>query len=245
MTVNTNFDKPSDLSKLSTKTTAFQSAVQSITDPWRHQQKIKRQIMVRWLKRIFIAVPVFVSISFFVWFEISKRHEQSAPFHQDFKDDIRIQNRLSAPRLHSIDEKGRPYSLKAKTALQQDKQITHLDAPQSTMAMSDGSTLKIYAHRGFYNDVTKILEYQDEVILQTNSGYQFKTAHAFVNLQKKEAFGDQQVIGVGPAGKIWSQGFEADETGVMRFKGKSRLVIDQINLESIKTEKTDAEKEKP
>ena len=241
MTVPINADTANDSNTRRLKTAASHRPAASMIDSRHHQQKIKRQVRIRWLKRIFIALPVFIFVVFFLWLDVSKRHEQSMPFHRDFKEDIRIQNRLGAPRLHSIDDKGRPYSLKAKTALQKDKQVTHLEAPQSTMAMSDGSTLKIHAHHGLYNDVTKILDYQDNVILQTNTGYQFETSRAFVNLQKKEAFGDQQVVGTGPAGKIWSQGFEADETGVMRFKGKSRLVIDQIHLESTKT---DAEKEK-
>ncbi|MGI4851083.1 MAG: LPS export ABC transporter periplasmic protein LptC [Janthinobacterium lividum] len=218
------------------------NSFQATVDPLQHQQKLQRTHTIRWLKIIFFFVAVLVSVLLILWPEISKLRDHQILSSQDFEDEIRIRNRLGAPRMHSVDEKGRPYFLKAKTAIQKDKQITDLETPDSTMEMTDGSTMKIHANHGFYNDVTKMLDYQDDVNLETSTGYHFKTSRAFVNLQKKVAFGDQKVVGIGPTGKIWSEGFEAHESGVVRFTGKSRLIISKLNLNSMKTK---TEKEKP
>lgn len=236
--------KPSslDTSDISQQSQERKQSFQNAVDPTQHRKKIKRTNILRWVKRFLFITAIVVLITLILWPEISKLREQQILSHHDFEDEIRIRNRLGAPRLHSVDEKGRPYFLKAKTAFQKDKQITDLEAPDSTMEMTDGSTLKVYAHHGFYNDVTKMLDYQEDVNLKTSTGYHFKTSRAFVNLQKKIAFGDQKVVGEGPTGKIWSEGFEAYESGVVRFTGKSRLIISKINLNSMKTK---TEKEKP
>lgn len=235
---SSSLDKSNSPPPLTKQDNAFQSTV----DPWQLQQKLKRKNNVRWLKKILSLIAAIVLAVLVLWPELSKLGEPPSLSHHDFENEIRIRNRLGAPRLHSVDEKGRPYFLKAKTAIQKDKQVTDLNVPNSTMEMTDGSTLKVYANHGLYNDLTKILDYQEDVNLETSTGYHFKTSRAFVNLQKKVAFGDQKVAGEGPTGKIWSEGFEAYESGIMRFTGKSRLIISKINLNSMKTK---AEKEKP
>ena len=216
---------PLENQNIQTSSTASMNSFQNAIDPGRHQQKLRRTIRVRWLKKILFLMAVLVFALLVLWPQISKLWEHQTLSHKGFEDEIRIRNRLGAPRLRSIDEKGHPYFLKAKTAIQVDKQITDLDTPNSTMEMTDGSTLKVYAHHGFYNDLTKMLDYQEDVNLETSTGYHFKTTRAYVNLQKKIAFGDQKVKGEGPTGKIWAEGFEALEDGVVHFTGKSRFII--------------------
>lgn len=190
-----------------------------------HQKKHNHILRLRKLRKLFPLMAVFSLALITLWPEAAKVWEKYTSTHCNFGNTLHIRNRLEGPQMHSIDDKGRPYHLKAKSAFQKDSSNTDLEVPESTMELQDGSTLKIQSHKGFYNDQAKMLDYHQNVHLESSTGYHLKTSLAHVDFQKKIAYGDQHVKGEGPTGKIWSQGFKAYENGIVHFKGKSRLII--------------------
>lgn len=192
-----------------------------------HQYNVTHTQRVQMLRKLFplMASAMFMLIIF--WPEIRSLLEKSHVSDTNFKKFIYARNRLNAPRLHSTDEKGRPYYISAKSAIQKSEKIADLEAPQSRMRMEDGTDLEIKANTGLYNDLTKILDYKNNVRLRSDTGYKLKTSLAHANLEKKQAFGDRHVEGEGPAGKVWAEGFHATQNGVIHFKGKSCLIIHQ------------------
>ncbi|MBL9029680.1 MAG: LPS export ABC transporter periplasmic protein LptC [Caedimonas sp.] len=192
-----------------------------------HQYNVTHTQRVQMLRKLFplMASAMFMLIIF--WPEIRSLLEKSHVSDTNFKKFIYARNRLNAPRLHSTDEKGRPYYISAKSAIQKSEKIADLEAPRSKMRMEDGTDLEIKANTGLYNDLTKILDYKNNVRLRSDTGYKLKTSLAHANLEKKQAFGDRHVEGEGPAGKVWAEGFHATQNGVIHFKGKSCLIIHQ------------------
>lgn len=192
-----------------------------------HQSNVAYTRRMQTLRKILplTASALFMLIIF--WPEIITFLEKSSLSEMNFKGAIQGRNRLSSPRFQSIDEKGRPYYLTAKSALQKSNHTADLEIPYSKMQMEDGAIIEINSDTGFYNDLTKKLDYRDNVKLRSDTGYDLRTSLAHVNLQEKQALGDQHVEGEGPTGKIWAQGFHAIQGGVIHFKGKSRLIIEK------------------
>ena len=162
-----------------------------------------------------------------VWPQVKKTLEESAEEESpvSLKDHIQGRNRLGGARFQSIDAKGRPYYLQAKSAVQKSAHTADLEIPQSKIDMKDGESLEIQSQQGFYNDQSKILEYNDQVVLRS-PGYFLTTSFAQVHLEEKRADGNKAIAGESPSGKIWAEGFDVAEEGVIHFKGKSRLIID-------------------
>ncbi len=205
----------------------------SSIDPSIHQKKLKHTLRVRKLRKFFPFMALFSLGLITVWPEIAKIWEKYTSAYLNFGSALQAHNRLEGPQLHSIDDKGRPYHLKAKSALQKDSSNTDLEIPESTMELQDGSTLKVQAYKGFYNDQAKMLDYRQDVHLESSTGYHLKTSLAHVDFQKKTAYGDQNVEGDGPTGKIWSHGFKAYDNGVVHFTGKSRLIISKSKSDDL------------
>ena len=192
-----------------------------------HHRNAKYTRRVQKLRK---ALPFFASILFMLiifWPEMRTFLEKSSLPETNIKKMIQGRNRLSSPRFQSIDEKGRPYYLTAKNAIQKNNHTADLEVPYSKMQMEDGAIVEINSDIGFYNDLTKKLDYKDNVKLRSDTGYDLRTSLAHVNLENKQADGDRDVEGEGPTGKIWAQGFHTTQGGVIHFKGKSRLIIDK------------------
>jgi lipopolysaccharide export system protein LptC len=79
---------------------------------------------------------------------------------------------------------------------------------------------------GFYSENTQILALRKSVNLYHDSGYEFHTSSADIDLSSGSATGGTPVTGQGPFGQIFSQGFKILDNGSrIIFTGKAKLVI--------------------
>jgi lipopolysaccharide export system protein LptC len=198
-----------------------------------HHTQLYRQRM----QKLRVILPVFASALIMLvifWSEIARVLEEPALTHIPSEQSIYQRNRLSEPQFYSFDKKGRPYHLAAKSAVQKSKHNADLEHPQTKLQMEDGKILRINSEKGFYNDLTKKFDYQNNVQLSTDTGYQLATSLAHVKLEEKQAYGDRPVQGEGPTGKIWAQGFYTNQMGILHFKGKSRLIIEKDKQATVK-----------
>lgn len=132
------------------------------------------------------------------------------------------------PRYVGTDDDDQPYSVTAEIArrLAETGDVIELDQPKADLAMNDGTWLVLSSQRGVYGRVAEQLELVGSVVLYHDSGYEFLTEKANINLQTSVAEGQLPVRGQGPFGNLEAEGFRLDDRGqTIYFTGKSKLVL--------------------
>lgn len=155
------------------------------------------------------------------------------------------ENELINPRFQSTDKELNPYTVTAKSAIQnqQNPDLVKLDAPKGSMIMKDGATLKIEANSGSYEQKKEKLFLENNVKLNHQSGYILNTEELRVDLKKGQTFSDKDVIITGTDGTIQAKGLDGNlETEVLIFKGPATLTLNPDNTLSIQNETIQNEK---
>jgi len=132
------------------------------------------------------------------------------------------------PRYLGIDKDDQAYSVTADLArkLAGDTLAVELEMPKADITLKDGTWLVLTAENGIYQRQQQTLELIGAVNLFHDSGYEFRTSKARLELEKGTAAGDQAVHGQGPFGDLKAEGFILVEKGkTIVFKGKSKLLI--------------------
>ena len=131
-------------------------------------------------------------------------------------------------RFVGADSKNQPFSVTAdlaKNVLGGSTKV-ELEMPKADLLVRDGTWLVLTANSGIYDKTAKTLNLQGAVNLFHDSGYEFKTKSAQIDLQQGVAIGDVAVDGQGPFGVLKAEGFRIKDRGkVMLFTGKSQLTI--------------------
>jgi len=132
------------------------------------------------------------------------------------------------PRYLGIDRDDQAYSVTADLArkLGGETLFVELEMPKADITLKDGSWLVLTAENGVYQRHEQTLDLIGHVNLFHDSGYEFRTSKARLDLEKGSAAGDQAVHGQGPFGDLKAEGFVLVDKGkVIVFKGKSKLMI--------------------
>lgn len=127
-----------------------------------------------------------------------------------------------------IDEKRRPFTLTAESIKlsNTDRAIVDLTAPKADLLMEDGSWVAVTAREGTYDREKKMLHLRGAVNLFHDSGYEFHTEAAVIDMMAGDAFGTDPVEGQGPFGNIKAEGFVIRNRGEqVNFTGKSDLLL--------------------
>ncbi len=134
------------------------------------------------------------------------------------------------PRYLGIDGENQAFSITADLArrLAEGSSAVELEMPKADITLSDGTWLVVTAQSGVYKQIKKTLELTGAVNMFHDSGYEFKTSKARIDLEKGLAEGDAAVKGQGPFGDLSGEGFRFIDKGkTIIFTGKSKLVIYQ------------------
>lgn len=132
------------------------------------------------------------------------------------------------PRYVGSDKDDQPYSVTADIArkLAENAENIELDAPKADILLEDQTWLVLSANRGVYERADESLDLIGNVILYHDSGYEFLTETAKIDLEKSAAEGHQPITGQGPFGNVQAEGFRLIDKGkTIFFTGKSKLVI--------------------
>ena len=139
-------------------------------------------------------------------------------------------------RFVGADSKNQPFSVTAdlaKNVLSGSSKV-ELEMPKADLLVEDGTWLVLTANSGTYDKASKTLDLQGAVNLFHDSGYEFKTKAAKINLNQGVAVGDRPVVGQGPFGMLQAEGFRIKDRGkTMLFTGKSKLTIFPNSREAI------------
>jgi lipopolysaccharide export system protein LptC len=132
------------------------------------------------------------------------------------------------PRFLGIDKENKAYSITADLArnLAAGLSSVELEMPKADIALDDGTWLVLTAKSGIFRQAKKTLDLTGAVNLFHDSGYEFKSSKAAIDLQKGVASGSEAVRGHGPFGEMQGEGFRLFDKGkTIIFTGKSKLVI--------------------
>jgi lipopolysaccharide export system protein LptC len=132
------------------------------------------------------------------------------------------------PRYTGRDENNLPYEVTADLASQETAKsdLITLDNPKADLLMKDGTWVAATATSGLYGQTSQELELTGEVNLFHDSGYEFSSTRAILDLNNGAGHGDQPTFGHGPAGEIEGEGFNFTDKGkTITFTGKSRLIL--------------------
>ncbi len=132
------------------------------------------------------------------------------------------------PRYIGTDDENQPYSVTAEIArrLAETGNVIELDSPKADILLEDGTWLVLTARRGIYGREAETLDLVGSVVLYHDTGYEFLTEKAKIDLETSSAAGDQPVRGQGPFGNLQAEGFRLVDKGkTIYFTGKSKLVI--------------------
>ena len=132
------------------------------------------------------------------------------------------------PRFLGIGKENKAYSITADLArnLAAGSSSVELEMPKADITLDDGTWLVLTAKSGIFRQAKKTLDLTGAVNLFHDSGYEFKTSKAVIDLQKGVASGSEAVRGHGPFGEMLGEGFRLFDKGkTIIFTGKSKLVI--------------------
>ena len=134
------------------------------------------------------------------------------------------------PRYVGSDSDNQPFSITADLA----RDIGEKDAtekyalvmPKADITLEDGTWLVLTANDGVYSRGERALNLQGAVNLYHDSGYEFRTERATIDLSSGVAESQDPVSGQGPFGQLQAMGFRvANKGNVIYFLGKSKLTL--------------------
>ena len=131
-------------------------------------------------------------------------------------------------RYVGTDSKDRPFTVTADLARNLDAAGTEvsLESPKADVLMQDGTWLLLSAKKGLFERNVKKLTLSGAVNLFHDSGYEFHTEKAEIDLAVSEAHGAQPIHGQGAFGDITAVGFKISDQGrTLLFRGPARLVL--------------------
>jgi len=133
---------------------------------------------------------------------------------------------MEKPRYQGVDVHNQPYTIIAERAVQQDANTVTLETLNADMTQQNGKWLALNAASGVLNMQTKQLALAGGVNLFADGGYEFRTDHAHVDIQKGDASGDAHIEGQGPPGTLTADSFSANShEHVIRFNGSVRMTL--------------------
>ncbi|PIW26554.1 MAG: LPS export ABC transporter periplasmic protein LptC [Rhodospirillales bacterium CG15_BIG_FIL_POST_REV_8_21_14_020_66_15] len=137
---------------------------------------------------------------------------------------------LLNPRYVGTDNDNQPYAVTADIAKKLDGEGLDvrigLELPKADITLKDGTWLVLTAENGIYARRDKTLDLAGSVNLFHDSGYEFRTEKATVDLARGVAHGEVPVKGQGPFGTLQAEGFRLLNKGrTLVFTGKSKMVL--------------------
>jgi lipopolysaccharide export system protein LptC len=127
---------------------------------------------------------------------------------------------------HSVDDRGRPYTVTATHAREATPGRIQLTDPAADLTQSNGGWLMGRAKRGLYDQHDGDLDVWGDVQLYRDDGTTLITSSANIDLRAGAAAGSEQVHAEGPFGTLDAQGFASTDRGaIIQFTGPGRLVL--------------------
>lgn len=184
--------------------------------------------IVWFLKYALPVIAGFVVVLVVFWPEFGQQPEKFRIPTSDIRMQTTGGQRVTNAIFTGVDKDNRPFSVTAKGLIQKadGAKSVELTEPKADIMLENDSWVIIAAPQGTFWRKHGLLDLVGGVKVFHDSGYEFRTAKASIDLKNRNASGDTLVIAQGPYGKINSQGFKVIDNGSrVIFTGKARLLI--------------------
>jgi len=137
------------------------------------------------------------------------------------------------PRYVGADKDNQPYSVTADLARKLSGGLSiagvealELEVPKADLMLKDGTWVVLTADNGIFVRSQQTLNLTGAVNLYHDSGYEFRTDSAEIDLASGSASGTAPIEGQGPFGHLQAEGFKLmSHSKTMQFTGKSKLTL--------------------
>ncbi len=185
----------------------------------------RRRAMVTVSKYLLPTLALALLSSIALWPELERGRDQARVAYKRMASSVDAAQVRDA-KYHGMDEKNRPYTVTAATAVQVAPERINLTVPKGDVTLENGSWLMLQAEQGVYMQHQNMLDLQGDVFLYRDDGTTMRTASATIDLKTGAAVSAEQVHAEGPFGTLDAAGFAlADKGGVVQFTGPARLVM--------------------
>ena len=130
------------------------------------------------------------------------------------------------PRYHGLDQRGRPFTVTARTANQTSPERIALVDPKGDLTTESGSWLMVQSRDGVFIQHQSLLDLSHDVTLYREDGTVLETDTAAMDLKAGAGTSDDLTHAEGPFGTLDAQGFTLTEKGaVIQFAGPAHAVL--------------------
>lgn len=189
--------------------------------------RIVRRRYVSLLRIVLPLAALLLAALVIAWPQLQNRDRAGfslAPTRADPKEIEQLT--MVNPRFVGLDSKQQPYTVTAKSATQEraGADMILLDFPQADILLENGAWVTVTGRLGRYSQKEQILDLEGDINVFHDSGYEFHTEQAQVDLANDTINGDVPVTGHGPGGIIDALGFMILDHGqTVIFTGESKL----------------------
>jgi len=185
----------------------------------------RRRILVTLTKWLLPVAAVALLSSIALWPEFEREAAAGRAAYRRLVTSLEG-GRMVDAHYSGVDEKGRPYTLTASTAVQVTPERVNLDNPKGDVLTDTKSWLMLTATNGVYIQHAGLLDLSGDVTLYRDDGITLRSATASVDLKTGAALGSDTVSAEGPFGTLDATGYAlVDKGAVIQFTGPARLVL--------------------
>ena len=170
---------------------------------------------VVFMKFLLPAAALMLVAAIIVWPQIHVADNSFSIGLSDFQLTARENPSMVNARFVGSDKKSQPFSITADLAknLLLGKSKIELEMPKADITARDGNWMVLTANTGIYNQSGKTLSLDGSVNLFHDSGYEFNTTSADIDLNGGIAKSNAPVKGQGPFGQLVAEGFRIENNG--------------------------------
>jgi len=178
------------------------------------------------LKVASIFISLFLVLALIIW-PLTNFGKKSFKITFENTDDPLLYEQpvMTNPRFYGVDKNERPYNIVADSAIRQTKDNIALQNINSDMLLQDKSWMTLLSETGDYSTRKNELDLNGSVNLIIDSGYEFFTESAHINLKENMSSGNEAVKVHGPMGILYADGFIIRDGGDnIFFHGNVHLI---------------------
>lgn len=185
----------------------------------------RRRAMITLTKWLLPACALALLASIALWPEFNRAADQARLAVRRITGDVEGVRLIDA-RYHSVDERGRPYTVTAEIALQVNESRIDLTTPKGDITTENGTWVMLQSRKGVYMPKVNLLDLSQDVTLYRDDGTTLKTESASVDLKNGAAASSDPVHAEGPFGTLDAQGFSVlDKGATVQFIGPAHVVL--------------------
>ena len=186
----------------------------------------RRRVVVTLTKWLLPIAALLLLSSVALWPEIARVRDQGRiAFRRAFSVEP-DSGRMKQARYRGVDERGRPFTVTAATALQNGPVRIDLTDPKGDLVTESGSWVMVEARDGVYIQRAGQLDLSHDVTLYRDDGTTLRTQSASVDVRQGAATSSDMTHAEGPFGVLDAQGFTlVDKGAAIQFHGPAKLTL--------------------